>query len=351
MSISLCSIHMYSKTVPAGRDEIFRSFSQGWQTCTAVPEDPRESIRLSRKLSKETAAPVLYFFVFDSEYIFMEVYSQGKLAARYDDNGTSKKLYDIPGLFGLPEGQKRRLSAILNCSDTELKIAMLEEYLGLCLLYLPEMEKSPEALCRSKGDALFLEYQQQEKHLTGKSAPYRLTLVNTYPGKLFEGHFMNRREITAKSSYLYGYAGEETGNQLTPVVFADGQLKKAEKSIMQPRPADHPNNPLFDIRYGQVCSVTFSRLCPAPYRDKAMNLPAGFWPMAFTAAGKLLLVGRCRLFVVDESLKIVAKLSFQGKFCGISQDYILTEAGGSFYAYEYNPKAKIRIYKLETHLT
>ena len=143
MGTSLSSIHIFGDSAPIDCCFSFRSFSPNWQTCVddfseKAPDYPYKAAKL---ISKLTYAPVLHFGVFDSEMIWFEVLRNGKVVSRYSDDEfvANKKLFDIPSLIGYGDGHKKRLSSLLRCSDIDHKIAMLEEYLGVCLLYLPEM--------------------------------------------------------------------------------------------------------------------------------------------------------------------------------------------------------------------
>jgi hypothetical protein len=45
-------------------------------------------------------------------------------------------------------------------------------------------------------------------------------------------------------------------------------------------------------------------------------------------------------------MKMIAKHSIKGDCVDMIGDYILTASGASFYGYEYEPKATVRIYRL-----
>lgn len=352
MGTSLNSIHVFSDEAPEMGTAAFASFSEGWQTCIHVPEMLGEAEKLARCISRQTPAPVLCFSVFDSESIILHGYRQGKAVVKYTDDEliANKRLFDIPALFGLPEGQKRRLSAILGCSDTELKIAMLEEYLGVCLLYVPELEAAPEELRRERGDTIYRRFQQEERLLVGKSAPYELKMVATYPGKLFYNYFSDHDRHTKPHRYLYGFDTCESisgdGN-LRPVRFSGEALMDTHEDIWINTPKKYSDDPRFAIAFGTPCRVTFTQECPPPYRGKIMTLPSGFYPQEFTQEMNLLLVGNHRIYVVDPSLKVIAKLSVKGDYCDMVGDCILTTTGESFFAYYFNPKQAVYIYRLQ----
>ena len=77
-----------------------------------------------------------------------------------------------------------------------------------------------------------------------------------------------------------------------------------------------------------------------------MILPDGFYPMEFLPSGELLLMGNHRIYIADPTLKIIAKLTVKGDVADIVGNHILTTAGSSFWAYLYDPKAKIYIYEV-----
>lgn len=177
MGISLSSIHIYgnSETLECGFS--FQAFSPNWLTCTEdfSEREPSFPAETSKILSKKISATVLCFHIFDSEMISFDVFCGGKLAARYSDDEftANNKLYDIPALLGCEEEQKKRLSVILSCADVDLKIEMLEEYLGVCLLFLPELADKPELLLRKRSDTIYRKFQEQERALIGGGRPFK----------------------------------------------------------------------------------------------------------------------------------------------------------------------------------
>lgn len=353
MGISLTSIHIYSDEVPDGLELPFRSFSSHWLTCTEdlLEQDLGYSSRAAKRISKSTDAPVLHFGVFDSEMIWFEFLRNGKVISRYSDGvlGHNRKLYDIPGMVGYEEGNKKRLSTILACSDVDMKIAMLEEYLGVCLLYLPDLEDEPEMLFRKQDDALFRAHCAEEKALKGKNAPMACRMIGEYPGKLFYCAF--GPEHTKKPHYfLYGYLnGEYTPeyHKLTPVRFTGTALENTDSETFgQDRIPLYTKDDRFQIQFGTPSRVTFSEGCPPDFRGKTMALPSGFYPLDFLPSGELLLEGNHQISVVGSELKIVAKLSVKGDVSDVLGNHLLTTTGDSFCGYCYEPKAKIRIYEI-----
>ena len=277
----------------------------------------------------------------------------GKVAAKYSDDefSANKGLYGIPALVGYESGGKRRLSDILSCADTERKIALLEEYFGVCLTFVPEMLDEPEALCRERSERLYRAYREEEKLLTGKSAPMALRLAAEYPGKLFFYRFQDERITVKPHFFLHGYAGDPDEDErhriLTPVHFAHGALEPSDwETFAQGRIPRCPDT-RFVLQCGTPVRVTFSRECPPEYRGRTMALPAGAYPEAFLPTGELLILGEHRIYVVEPAtLKIVAKLPHKGDVADVVGNYILTTAGSSFYCYGYDPKSRIYIYEL-----
>ena len=351
MGLSLTSIHIYGNTAPADCGFTFRSFSPDWLTCV---DDFGEkgsdySYKSAKLISKQTDAPVLHFGIFDSEMIWFDFFLKGKVVSRYSDDElvANKKLFDIPALIGYGEGYKKRLSSLLSCSDIDQKIAMLEEYFGVCLLFSPEFLDEPHTLVRKRSDICYQQYQAEEKALTGKMAPMHLDLIAEYPGKLFYDVF-GKMGMWHPHFFMYGYADVRTYNALIPVQFMGERLEKStveafEKDMIS---SFGYKDPRFQIKYGTPNTVTFSEECPPDYRGKTMTLPNGFYPQEFLPSGELLLCGNHRLFVADCTFKIIAKLSVKGDIADVLDDYILTTAGGSFFAYCYEPKARIYIYKI-----
>ena len=236
MGMSLTGIHVFGTAAPEDAALPFRSFSAGWFTCVNdfSETDPERTYEAVRRISRATDAPVLYFNVFDSEAIWFVFFRGGKVAAKYSDDefSANKGLYSIPALVGYESGGKRRLSDILSCADTERKIALLEEYFGVCLTFVPEMLDEPEALCRERSERLYRAYREEEKLLTGKSAPMALRLAAEYPGKLFFYRFQDEHITVKPHFFLHGYAGDPDEDErhriLTPVHFAHGALEPSD---------------------------------------------------------------------------------------------------------------------------
>ncbi|MBE6946502.1 MAG: hypothetical protein E7459_10535 [Ruminococcaceae bacterium] len=353
MGTSLSSIHIFGDRSPVGCGSSFRSYSPNWLTFVddLSEKGPDHADLVARNISKQIDAPVLLFGVFDSEMIWFTFFRNGKMASRYTDEQfiSNKRLYDIPAMVGYEEGYKKRLSTILTCADTERKIDMLEEFFGVCLRYFPELSEGAEMLHVQRGDVLYKAYWEEEKKLTGKVAPMALSLLAEYPGKLFTDYFGGFK--TTKDHYfLYGYAAEgSTPNSkaLTPVHFDGRSLTATDaETYAQGRIPCRYGDARFQYQYGTPCKVTFSDDCPPTFCGKTMTLPGGCFPLEFLPSGELLLVGQHRILVVDDTLKVVARLSIKGDVADVLDNYILTASGGSFYAYLYEPNAKIYIYEI-----
>ncbi len=351
MGTTASCIHIYGDFTAENIPFKFKSFSPGWHTCVEdfSEKDPEYPYKTARFIATKIENPVLYFSVYDSEAVFFEVIKGRKILARYSDDSTesNKKIYDIPALLGCEECGKRRLSSIFSCADADLKTAMLEEYLGLALIFFPEAEESE--LVREKSDTLYSKYAEEEKQLTGKRAPYQAELIREYKGKIFLGKF-NSRAVLEEHYYLFGYS-EEKDRELWPVHFAGNELKAVdptEKIVRVGLERSKSYEKCFSIEYGTPCKVSFTNNCPEAYRGKTMVMPSGFYPRGFLGAGELILDTEStgKIYVVDSTLKIVAKLTVKGEIVDLTDNYILTTTGGSFFFYGYEPGAKVCIYKI-----
>lgn len=351
MGTTLTSIHIYGAPVPSDCDFSFCSYSENWHTCTSdFPAGQEEqAVSAAKLMSKKTSAPVLCFHIFDSEMIWLCVFRGGKMAARYSDDNTiaNKKIFDIPALVGYGEGYKKRLSSLLDCSDTERKVALLEEYFGVCLLYDSELANTPEQLRRTRGDALYREYMEEEKQLSGKKAPMELKCIAEYPGKIFFNDFGDFDNFNKYKKHYFLYGFTEATDDLTPVHFTGTSLEPCDRETFEKdRIIRNTGDSRFVIEYRPVPKVTFSDDAPAEYRGKTMKLPVGVYPWRFLPSGELLLLGKSKIYVVDHALTVVAKFSCKGEVADIVDNCILTATGASFYGYCYEPKAKVYIYEI-----
>ena len=350
MGTTLSSVHIYGDCAPEESGFSFRSFSPGWLTLTDdLSEGIEYSFRVAKLISKGVTAPVLYFFEFDSEKIEFYVFLNGKMAARYSDDEfcANKRLYDIPPLFGYAEGNRRRISSILACSDTDMKIRMLEEFFGVCLEFVPELSDEAEMLYRERGDCAYLRYREEEKKLSGKAAPFELKKIFECTGKLFYNHF-GEHDTKKPHAFLAGYFKEtDKGASLAPVEFVGKGFKSMDiEEFKTGRVSRSSGYSLFDIEFYPRTKVTFKEGCPRGFLNKTVVLPGGYYPYDFTDDGMLIIECNRKICIMDETLKIVAKLSIKGDIDDRIGNYLLTTVGDSFCGYCYDPRAKIYIDEL-----
>lgn len=344
MGTTFSSIHIYGNDAIEDSVLEFRSFSEGWQTCiTDLSEiDFNTVLKNVKRISKTIDTPVLWFSVNDSDYFDFVFYVKGKQAAKYSFE--SKNLYGIPDLIGLAKGNKKRLSNILQAADIDERIALLEEYFGVCLLPFPECFGMPESLKRERSDRLYLEYTKKNKEIMKAGASIAANIIAEYDGKIFADVF-GEHETVKEHCFLYGYKDEN--DQLTPVRFCGGALEPITiEEFYKDRIPNQRKQDKFEMKYGGICSVTFKDKAPVAYIGKTMNLPDGYFPFEFDSKERLILVSDRRIAIVNENLEIIAKVSLKGDIDDMVDDYILTTTGGSFFAYTYEPNAKIRIYQL-----
>ncbi len=100
------------------------------------------------------------------------------------------------------------------------------------------------------------------------------------------------------------------------------------------------------LEYGAVCYASFNDKAPTAYANKKMKLPNNFYPWGFDTKNRLILSGNGKIYIVDDNFSIIAKVSLKGDCEDIVGDFILSATESSFYAYAYDPKAKVRIYQL-----
>lgn len=353
MGTTLSSVHIYSNETPLELGFAFRSFSPNWQTCIDdfSERDPEYPFRVAKHVSKEISEPILYFSEFDSEMIELCVFLQGKIVARFSDDEfvSNKKIYDIPALFGYEDGHKRQLSSILGCSDTELKIQLLEEFFGVCLEFVPELLDELESLCRERGEEIYQCYREEEKRITGKAAPFELKKIKECSGKLFYDYFGRMQRDIKPHCFLMGYTDiNDTNKSLIPVRFVGNgfetiSLEEFRKGRQKERFSD---GHLFEKDYYPLNKVIFKDACPEEFRSKMIVLPGGYYPYGFTDDGLLIIEADRKICIMDHTMRIIARLSIKGNIADIFGDYLLTTTGDSFCGYCYDPKAKIYIYKI-----
>ena len=359
MGTTFSSIHVYSSNAVSGFPN-FHSFSEGWQTY--MPNEEQEDLfafqKLAKKISRNIDAPVLWFYIFDSESLLFEFYKNGKKVAAYsqmDSNG-SKNLYGIPSLIGYESGQKRRLSKILSCADIDFQLELLKEYFGVCLIPFPEMLKeSPNIISRVRGEELYLAYLAEEKKLTGKQSPVKVELISEQTGKLFEHKFNdNDKQYYKPDHYYFGYDTFDSNFEdgaLRPVRFEQGKLVSITKEDFDAVPKVLRQDARVDERFSEEFypsyKIYFTDKAPEGLKNKILVTPRGFYFYWFDENGRAILSDeRGGIAVVDETLKVIAKMRVKGIPVNFADGYILTVGSESFFAYYYNPSNAVRIYRI-----
>lgn len=354
MGITLASLHIFSADPVDPALGRFHSFSKGWQTM--LPSEEGQEIDWSpsflRALSKKAAAPVLMFSIFDSDEVFFSIHEQGKQRAYFSTFGYegNKGIFQIPGLVGYPDGYKRRISEILSCPDAELLTALLEEFFGVALLVDEEIIATcPEELERSKGETGYLAFHESQKKLRGKHAPIRAVLTQELHGKLFTHAFGRNGLFCPPGYFLFGYHYDGFPlSDLRMMRFANGRLEEADAEMVP----EEPQINFADLHYEWDVhppqkTVTFTGDCPDVYKGKTFTIPEGFYPFAFDSKQRFVLCrGRSVAFMNPEG-ELIARLSLKGEPAALIDDYLLTAGAESFYAFVYDPKEYIRIYRLE----
>lgn len=358
MGTTLSSIHIYTPNTVEDMNG-FRSFSDGWQTYmpTELPEDPGEFRLLAKKVSKRVDAPVLWFYIFDSETICFEFYQAGKRVAAYsqDELMGTKNLYGIPKLVGYEGGNKRRLSRILSCADMDFQIELLEEYFGVCLTPFPDLlNEEVEVLRRIRGDQKYQTLLSEDREIAGKRAPIKAELVWEQTGKIFERKFEDDHSSFRPHHYYFGYdtfmSGFGNGN-LRTVRFEKGQLVRIAQEefdcVPQVLRGDAREDERIEEEFYPVARVRFTDKASVGFRGKTLIMPRGFYFFRFDERDRVLLTDeKGGLAVVDDSLKIIAKLRVKGMPVDYVDGHILTAGGQSFFAYAYNRSDVVRIYRL-----
>ncbi|MBQ6893320.1 MAG: hypothetical protein IJN48_03855 [Clostridia bacterium] len=354
MGITTCSVHVYS----ADTLENCRCFSPYWQTYIPQHEcwDYDTSIKRAKLLSKRKLnAPVLRFAIFDSDEIFFSFFVNGKKYADYSDFSGGKKIFSMPPLIGYVDGYKRRLSGILSCPDAERKTYMLEEYFGVCLV--PELfEYDHTRIQRKRNDVLYLSYLEDERRLKGEYAPIKAELVEVYSGKIFNHYFGDIRNSYEYSPhcYLYGFStAESTIADLCTVKFVGKQLLPIKtEEFAKPSVANNfdPNKLMTDFnklfRY-EAGKLVFCDDAPEDFKGRKMQLPRGYFPLAFDNLNRLILTKiHNGIAIVNTSLKIIAKINVKGSVVDYVDGYILTEGSQSNFAYCYDVGQEVRIYRI-----
>ncbi len=359
MGTSFSSIHLYSDRPPFLPGFRFSSFSKGWQTCIDdfSNQKPEYPFKAAIYISKRVSAPVLYFSVYDGEHIELYLFQNGKTISRFDEISFSKSinksinLYGIPALIGYKHGEKRRLAHILYCDSTDLKIELLEEYFGVCLLPFPEyfLERREEELVRWRSREKYNSFLEEERQLGGNNAPICLYLLKSIHGKLFHERFLAKKDEKKEHCFLLGYFSDDT-DILMPVRFTGNDLISiSEEEFVKdriPKHIDFVNQCTKTTYTNDKMHLFFLQNAPHDFTRKSMALPRDTHPVAFDNKGRLILEGKNRLYFVDDTLKIIARCPIKGSFADIIEDHILVTSESSFYAYCYDPGASISIYKI-----
>lgn len=358
MGTTFSSIHVYSSNMVNVFPD-FHSFSQGWQTYMPKeePENPFAFQKQAKKISKNIDAPVLWFFIYDSESILFEFYKNGKKVSAYDQTEASrcKNLYGIPALIGYEGGEKRRLSKILACADVDFQIELLEEYFGVCLIPFPEMFKEESnALSRVRGEKRYLDYLAEEKKLTGKQSPVKVELISEQIGKVFTHKFAEEDKSYIPYHCYFGYDTYESNFEdgaLRLVRFEQGKLVAVTEEEFAAAPKIVGQDARADERFSEEFypsyKIHFTDQAPDGFKNKTLVTPRGFYFFCFDEKGRVILSDeRGGLAVVDDALKVIAKMRVKGMPLWYVDGYILTVGNESLFAYYYNPSNAVRIYRI-----
>lgn len=362
MGITFCSIHIYCSESVNLKDFEFQCFSQNWQTLLRSEEftDPDETKEAAKTISKLVNDPVLWFYEFDDDYIYLKLFSRGKLVSSYSGDGMyrNKNLSQIPQLIAHDDGGSRRLLKILRCQDVDFQVNLLEEYFGVCLLPLSDMlDNERHLLSRRRDDKLYKAYIAEEMALAEKHAVVRVELVQEIDGLLYDAdwhhEWFSEKEARSfgylpcfRKYYYLHYPARITGVSSVPVHFCDGRIYFISHEEMARDGADQPyhsrhtgDNPYYEHEY-YPNKIIFSDSGPAAYRGKEMLLPHGMYGLGFDSKERLILWNRKSTFaIVNESLCIIAKKKLKGTIFDIDCDYILTvEEKGIF--------GKIRVFRI-----
>ena len=144
---------------------------------------------------------------------------------------------------------------------------------------------------------------------------------------------------------MFGYESERA--ELTPVRFCGERLEAiSEEEFKQSRILPKHEYEFCKIEYGTTCYAIFNDSAPTQYANKKMKLPNHLFPLGFDTKNRLVLIGRQKICIADEDMKIIAKNSIKGECVDMIGDFVLTASSDSFYAYVYNPKATVRIYRI-----
>lgn len=359
MGTTFGSVHIYTSVSVSIDSYAFESFSEGWQTLMPAQAESAFDFewmqRTARAISKRTEAPVLFFFEFDGDFICFKFYQNGKQIAGYGGDGMtpSKNIYKIPALIGFEDGNKRHLSAILGCGNVDDRIALLEEFFGVCLLPFPEIfAESPEDLKRTRGDALYRRFAEAEKALIGKRAPIVAELIKEIDG-VERGCGISYQFVSddlctfEKIRYSVYSAAHIKGYEERLGCFQNGKFEFVDSDKLPPRDGGKwylLSNPWEDIRYKHEYypdRIIFSRYAPPAYAGKILTPLRGFYACGFDGKNRLVLHDeRGTIAIMNEEMKIIAKVRLKGYIVAMDGDYILTtQEGKTIYG-------TIRVYRL-----
>ena len=249
----------------------------------------------------------------------------------------SKNIFKIPALIGFEDGNKRRLSAILGCGDVDDRIALLEEFFGVCLLPFPEIfAESPDELKRTRGDALYRRFAEAEKALIGKRAPIVAELIeeiDVVERGCGVGYQFVSDDLCAfeKVRYSVYSAAHITGCEERLACFRNGKFEFVDSDKLPPRDGGKwysLSDPLDDIRYKHEFypdRIVFSRYAPPAYAGKILTPLRGFYACGFDGKNRLVLHDEHgTIAIMNEEMKMIAKLRLKGYIIGSDGDYILT---------------------------
>ena len=233
---------------------------------------------------------------------------------------------------------------------------LLEEYFGVCLIPFSEfLEHSPDSLVRIRSDKLYQAYLAEEKKLIGKQSPIKATLVSEVTGKLFERRFKDADFLTfTPHHYYFGYDTWESNweeGALRTVRFEQGKLVPISQEEFDAAPKKLRREARVDGRisedYFPVYKVHFTDKAPERLKNKTLIPPRGYSFCWFDEKGRAVLSnGRDGIAIVDETLKIIAKIRVKGCPVDYFDGYLLTAGSGSFCGYCFEPSNAIRIYRI-----
>ena len=359
MGTTVSSIHIYTnEPIPEGLGS-FVSFSEGWQTRlpeTSAANDFEADQKQARRLSKYLPYPVLYFWEFDSAAFGFNLFYENKRITTFDTSSAPLGLFKLPPLIGYDEGNKRRLATVLSCADIEYSIAMLEEYLGVCLEVFYDLLDTPQDLKRERNDEKYRAYLEEEKRFKGKNAPIRLDLSEEILGKLEYHAFFGDRSRPKQHIFYLAYSATipRMNSPLPAVEFRQGKLLHAEDSTIRRAKFKEfaiINDSRFRVSFSPRTTVRFTYYAPDSYRGKIFtSIPRGYYPFDFDEKDRLILSNERGggILFMDSEGKIVALCHLKGCLIDYRDGYLLTDKDANFdpYGWGFDPDGVIRIYRI-----